>query len=154
MQVPQHFIISVLGADEKVTPCANSATVPVAQPAALTEANPVKEAAEPEQATPAETDAAKPTLAELPYPDHLGALREAEQKADETSANSDSAAAPSKPAAAPAATTTGEVLSCPHSSVRALFVLEGVRRLGWPVCCSLSWTSSCNVLHACVKGCR
>ena len=118
MQVPQQFIIPVLGADEKVTTRAKSATVPVAQPAALPKAKPAKDAAEPEQASPAEANAAKPTVAELPYPDHLGALREAEQKAEETSAKSDSAAAPSKPAsepaAAPAATTTGEVLPCPQ----------------------------------------
>ena len=126
MQVPQQFIIPVLGANEKVATRASSAAVPVAQPAAQPKAEAAKDAAEPEQAKPAEADAAKPTVAELPYPDHLGALREAEQKADGSPANSDSAAAPSKPAAALAATTTGEVLSRPICSLCVLPVLEGV----------------------------
>ncbi len=111
MQVPQHFSIPVLGGDEQATSRAKPATVLAAQPAEAPEAKSAKDVAEPAQATTTEPAAAEPTLAELPYPDHLAALRELEQTADQTQVSSDSAAAPSEPPAAPAAAATGEVCS-------------------------------------------
>ena len=107
MQVPQHLDIPVLGGEEQTT--SNAATRVAAQTAALPEVKPAQNATEPEQAAPADAAADKPTLAELPYPDQLAALRELEQEAEEAQVSSDSAASPAETAAAPAAAGTSQV---------------------------------------------
>ena len=126
MQVPQHYTIPVLGGDEQADPAGKPATVLAAQPAEVPEAKPAQRVAEPAKATTGESAAAEPTLAELPYPDHLAALREPEHKADQTPVNSDSAAAPSEPAAATAPTAAGEVHSPLTCHTQTLHVCPNV----------------------------
>lgn len=111
MQVPQHFNIPVMGGEDQTAP--NAAIRVAVQTAAVPEVKPAKNPAEPEQAATADSAADKPTVAELPYPDHLAALRELKQEAEEAQASSDSAAAPAETAAAAAAAGTSEVRSQP-----------------------------------------